>query len=180
MELSAFLLLSSPVALLAALVILLFAFTTVEARKQSERTFEASREEVSPPEVIAAIEDDLSEAYDPIPEEYRDDIINNISKVDSFSSQPESSLTSRRDSRRESVSALIGLMVSPASASEEKISEAIGALHGDVGVGEEEDELGEERRTSWPPASALRRRKRSIRVGSLHIIPERKQMYSQE
>ena len=176
MELSVFLLISSPVGLLAALVLILFAFTTVEARKQSKRSCEASKEEVNPPEVIAAIEDDLSEAYDHIPEEYRDDIINNISQLDSLSSQPEVS----RTSRRESVSALIGLMVSPASASEERITEAIGALHGDVGGGEEEDELGEERRTSWPPASALRRRKRSIRVGSLHIIPERKQMFSQE
>ena len=71
MELSALLLVSSPVALLAALVIFLFTFTAAEAKKQTEGRSEANilREENKPTEVISAIVEDLSESYHPIPDE---------------------------------------------------------------------------------------------------------------
>ena len=173
MDLSAVLLLSSPVGVLAALVLCLFAFTVVEAsqaRKKSEgkHNVRVVLTEEEPDETVGSvIEEELSKIYE-IAEDYRADIIKNMSLTDSTSSLSDVSLPSRRGS---TVDTLVQAVVSPCSLSREELTHAIGELND---AAEEADEIGEERRTSWPTPNALRRRKRGRRMGSLHIIPERK------
>ena len=163
---SSILLVSIPVVLLLLLVFFLFIFTAVEARKVSVSKSvpeKDEKEEEEPPDTNdrSNIEEDLGELYDPIPVEYRDDILSNIKRKQSFSAQAQTDSES-------AASTLLQLMVNKESLSGEKVTDAIEVIQA-----EEEDQLEEVRRTSWPPVNALRRRRKSSRMGSLQMIQEK-------
>ena len=164
LSVSPILLASIPVALLVLFVFFLLVWTAVEARKVSvsKRVPAEDKEEEQPLDDNNScnIEDDLDEAYAPIPEEYRDDIVSNIKRKKSFSSQPQS---------ESAASTLLQLLVSRDSLSGEKVTDAIEVIEAE----EQEDQLDEVRRTSWPPINALRRRRKSSRIGSLQMIQEK-------
>ena len=167
MELSDFpiLLISIPVVLLLLLVCFLLVFTAVEARKVSvtKNVPDEVEEEENTLDVSngSNIEEDLCELYAPIPVEYRADILSNIKRKQSFSSP------SQADSDC-AASTLLQLMVNQDSLSGEEVTDAI-----DVIQAEEADQLDEVRTTSRPPINALRRRRKSSRLGSLQMIQEK-------
>ena len=164
---SPILLVSIPVLFVALLVCFLFVFTAVEARKVSisKSVPGEENEEENPLEVnnSANIEEDLGEMYAPIPVEYREDILSNIKRKQSFSSP------SPVDSAQ-AASTLLQLMVSQDSLSGEKVTDAIEVIQAE----EAGDQLDEARSTSWPPINALRRRRKTSRIGSLQMIREKK------
>ena len=165
---SALLLVSIPVVLLVLLVFSLFVFTAVEARKVSVSSNRVPDEDEDEEHSLGEnndsshIEEDLGELYAPIPVEYREDILSNIKRKQSFSSP------SPVDSAQ-AASTLLQLMVSQDSLSGEKVTDAIEVIQAE----EAGDQLDEARSTSWPPINALRRRRKTSRIGSLQMIHEK-------
>ena len=157
---SPILLASIPVLFLVLLVFFLLVLTAVEARKVSvtKRVPNEDKEAKHPLDDnnSSNIEEDLDEAYAPIPLEYRDEIVSNIKRKQSFSSLPQS------DS---AASTLLQLMVSQDRISGEKVTDAMEVIQAE----EHEDQLEEVRRTSWPPA--IQRPGRYYKFHPIELVP---------
>ena len=166
---SPILLASIPVLFLVLFVFFLLVLTAVEARKVSvsKRVPEEDKEAEHPLDDnnSSNIEEDLYEAYAPIPVEYRDEIVSNIKRKQSVSAQ------SRADSdyAATTASTLLQLMVNQDSLSGDKVTGAIEVIQA-----EEEDQLEEVGRKPRPSINALRKRRKSSRIECFQMIEEKK------